>query len=62
MTIDPINGTDLPFGYRWATSDEMEGDLPEGWILVPLTQDANGRPYTEDEADVAVPITLEDFA
>ena len=34
---------------------------PEDWILVHLTEDGNGRPYTQDEADVAVPITMEDF-
>jgi len=60
MTIDPVTGTDLPFGYRWATEEEVE-DPPEGWILAPLTTDANGRPYTQDEADVAVPITMEDY-
>jgi hypothetical protein len=61
VTIDPITNSDLPFGYRWATEAETE-NMPEGWILVPLTQDVNGRPYTQGEADVAVPITLEDFA
>lgn len=49
---------DLPAGYRWATEDETEQHnatgLP-GAIVVPRTADSSGAPYTQDEADVAVP-------
>jgi hypothetical protein len=43
-----------PAGYRWATEDEI--DRPDV-IVVPLTVDASGTPYTHNEADLAVPIT-----
>jgi hypothetical protein len=42
-----------PEGYRWAREDEI--DRPDA-IMVPLTVDSNGTPYTGDEADIAVPI------
>lgn len=44
--------TDLPAGYRWATEDET--DRPDA-IIVKRTADSTGRPYTQDEADLAVP-------
>lgn len=53
-----MTNTDLPAGYRWATADECEqyatGNL-SGAIVVPRTADSNGVPYTQDEADLAVP-------
>lgn len=49
---------DLPVGYRWASEYETEmhaaGKLPTA-IVVKRTVDSNGVPYTQDEADVAVP-------
>lgn len=45
--------SDLPAGYRWAFEDEL--DRPDA-IVVPRTADSTGRPYTQGEADVAVPI------
>ena len=48
--------TDLPPGYRWATEEEM--DRPDA-IVVPLTADSTGRPYVQDEADLAVPEVTE---
>lgn len=45
---------DLPTGYRWANEEETENP-PAGAILVPLTTDSTGRPYAQDEADLAVP-------
>lgn len=51
---------DLPSGYRWADADETEriaaGDLTD-YIVVPRSTDSAGVPYTQGEADVAVPIT-----
>jgi hypothetical protein len=48
--------TDLPAGYRWATEEECEDweNVP-GIISVPRTADINGVPYTQGEADLAVP-------
>jgi hypothetical protein len=51
---------DLPKGYRWANEDECEAyakatsSVP-GVIVVKRTFDCNGIPYTQDEADLAVP-------
>ncbi|HUG50146.1 MAG TPA: hypothetical protein VLZ78_04030 [Terrimesophilobacter sp.] len=42
-----------PKGYRWAREDEI--DRPDA-IVVPLTVDESGHPYTQDEADLAVPV------
>lgn len=56
-----MSDTDLPDDYRWATEAETEaysahpGDYPD-MIVVPRTADCNGVPYTQDEADMAVPI------
>jgi hypothetical protein len=47
----------LPNGYRWATAEETER---ADTIVVALIADASGTPYTEGEADLAVPITEED--
>jgi hypothetical protein len=47
-----LSDTDLPAGYRWATEDET--DRPDA-IPVKRTADSTGRPYTQDEADLAVP-------
>jgi len=49
--------SDLPKGYRWATEEESENweNIPD-IIVVPLTVDSQGNPYTQDEADLAVPI------
>lgn len=47
--------SDLPAGYRWATAEETEAGHPDA-IMVKRSTDSTGRPYTEDEADVAVPI------
>ena len=51
-----MTNTDLPSGYRWATADETENweNVPN-IIIVRRTTDANGTPYTHDEADLAVP-------
>lgn len=48
---------DLPPGCRWATAEECENweNIP-GIIVVPLTVDASGTPYTQGEADLAVPV------
>lgn len=48
-----MSDTDLPSGYRWATEHEM--DRPDA-IVVQRTVDSTGRPYTEGEADLAVPV------
>lgn len=45
--------TDLPPGYRWASEMEMNR---EDAIVIKRTADNTGKPYTQDEADVAVPI------
>jgi len=50
--------SDLPTGYRWADEDECDAivhdpSLPH--IVVPRTFDSTGKPYTEGEADIAVP-------
>jgi hypothetical protein len=48
---------DLPKGYRWATELETEYfDKIDGAIVVSRTEDSNGQPYTQQEADIAVPI------
>jgi hypothetical protein len=50
---------DLPAGYRWATANECEihGIEPNPeMIVVPRTADASGKPYTEGEADLALPL------
>ncbi len=51
---------DLPEGYRWANEEECErwsfGTLDMEAIVVPRTVDASGKPYTQDEADLAVPL------
>lgn len=52
-----MSGTDLPGGYRWATAEETEAQNVPGAILVERTVDSTGVPYTQDEADVAVPLT-----
>lgn len=51
--LDRLSATDLPAGYRWATEDEMDR---EDAIVVPRTIDYNGTPYTDGEADIAVPV------
>jgi len=55
-----VNDTDLPDGYRWATEEECYvlegGQFPEEVRIVARTVDTLGRPYTEGEADIAVPI------
>jgi hypothetical protein len=53
--------TDLPTGYRWATAEETEAHaVTENpmMVVVPRTVDADGTPYTEGEADLALPIDL----
>jgi len=45
--------SDLPKGYRWATAEEVEAQMP-GLIVVPRTKDSTGRPYTQGEADIAI--------
>jgi hypothetical protein len=51
--------TDLPTGYRWATSSETEKHMrtpnPD-MLVVPRTTDHRGIPYTQGEADLALPI------
>jgi hypothetical protein len=42
-----------PEGYRWAREDET--DRPDA-VVVMLTFDVTGRRYTQDEADLAVPL------
>jgi hypothetical protein len=49
--------SDLPEGYRWAREDEVDR---EDAIVVKLTVSANGNFYTQDEADIAVPLTVDD--
>lgn len=51
--LDRLSMTDLPAGYRWATFEEIE--RPDA-IVVPRTVDSNGTPYTDGEADIAVPV------
>lgn len=53
MSVTKQQPATPPAGYRWANEDEM--DRPDA-IVVPLTVDNTGVPYTEDEADLAVPI------
>lgn len=49
--------TDLPKGYRWANEFETENsETIPGIIVVPRTADNTGKPYTQGEADLAVPI------
>jgi hypothetical protein len=51
--------SDLPTGYRWATAAETEahGITPNPEMLVvPRTTDAEGKPYTSGEADLALPL------
>jgi hypothetical protein len=53
--------TDLPTGYRWATAEETEAHaVTENpmMVVVPRTVDSSGTPYTEGEADLALPIDL----
>lgn len=54
-----MSNQDLPDGYRWATAEETENweNVP-GIIVVPRSCDSNGTPYTQDEADLAVPDDL----
>jgi hypothetical protein len=51
--------SDLPCGYRWATGEGCEayarGDFPGATPIVIRTYDSEGRPYTEGEAELAVP-------
>lgn len=51
--------SDLPEGHRWATADETEA-IASGrrikHLVVPRTVDSTGRPYTQGEADIAVPL------
>lgn len=54
MSAD-LGAGDLPDGYRWATPEEVEAHPPEA-IVVRRTVDRLGRPYAQDEADIAVPI------
>jgi len=49
-----LGDVDLPAGYRWAREDEMDR---EDAIVVPRTADSTGRPYTQGEADLAVPVS-----
>ena len=49
-----LGDVDLPAGYRWAREDEM---AREDAIVVPRTADSTGRPYTQGEADLAVPVS-----
>lgn len=53
--LDRLSTTDLPAGYRWATFEEIE--RPDA-IVVPRTVDSNGTPYTDGEADIAVPVEV----
>ena len=48
-----IGEADLPEGYRWA--EEMEMDRSDA-IVVKRTFDSTGVRYTQDEADLAVPV------
>lgn len=49
--------TDLPAGYRWATAEEAEDWTKyPGMLVVKRTADASGQPYTQDEADLAMPL------
>jgi hypothetical protein len=50
--------TDLPAGYRWATEDEM--DRADA-IAVRRTADSAGRPYDNEEFDMAVPTTVTEY-
>ena len=61
--------SDLPDGYRWANAEETEayGINPAAFpsmMVVIRTTDASGKPYTEGEADLALPATrlVPDFA
>lgn len=47
-----MSDSDLPKGYRWAREDEMDR---HDAIVVPRSVDSQGIPYTQDEADLAVP-------
>lgn len=47
---------DLPFGYRWADPEELDR---EDAIVVRRTVDSEGVPYTQDEADIAVPLSAD---
>ena len=52
---------DLPEGYRWANEWETETIAAGGKIdhlVVPRTTDSTGVPYTQGEADIAVPIGI----
>jgi hypothetical protein len=55
-----MSTTDLPDGYRWATAEETEayGMNPAAFpamVVVVRTADASGVPYTQGEADLALP-------
>jgi hypothetical protein len=59
LQIDREPLGDLPVGYRWATAYETEmfNNNPgamQGAVVVKRTVDAQGKPYTQDEADIAV--------
>lgn len=52
-----VDDLDLPPGYRWATAEEtMTEPHPFGTIVVIRTEDSSGKPYTQGEADLAVPL------
>jgi hypothetical protein len=53
---------DLPAGYRWATEEETEvigAGVSIEHLVVPRTVDSQGRPYTQNEADIAIPIEVD---
>lgn len=57
--------SDLPTGYRWATEAETEAHargMLDAAIVVPRTTDSTGHPYTQDEADLAVPLSTSHLA
>lgn len=69
LPVGPCNcgEADLPAGYRWATEEECAEIAATGrttmldeHIVVPRTVDSTGKPYTQDEADIAVRIVIEE--
>lgn len=54
MNENDVNDIDLPQGYRWATADETEAQVPGMWVT--RTFDAEGNEYQHGEADYAVPL------